>query len=643
MKWGGVVRVQNLFRLRIEADEAGQERRLTFVDDGGSERESGLAVCVQWHDHDLRPRIEPVFQDFVREYREAGHIVSPGSFLENLVHSLDAAVADLDAECLEALSFGIALCCGRGLYLLHTTSFEAGCTLDGVPQPLVSSMRVRVKDLSPSTMRGSRVWSEALVERLRLVRVFFEDEDTAGVWLAPMARPELENAAARLVVDKEPALDSAVLRGAALDSPWPDLEDASRHDRRTLSYAAIGLVIVLFGTALFGMWRWHRMGTTGGPSGAEALFSEAPDHSLESRTRAARVSAEVLDGEDGDPDRKAKRGEATAVEKGDAADPGALAILWSKRHSDWVTSSPRLAHGRVVYGCRDGNLYALDHDGEVQWEYDSGAGIGATPAVDDGRVFCGNYGGRAFAVHDDNGKEIWSVDLGAKLVASPTAGKKHVFFATQAGEIVALSKKDGKVAWRHAAGGKLRATPLAAGNDLYAPGGEGELICFKQGSGDVRWTYDAGSPVQSSPLLAEGRVVFGCKDGSVHAVSVKDGAALWSLRTKGAVQGTPGLGDDMVYVTSSDKRLYAVRLASGDVSWTFPTKAPILASPSVQDGKVYITAYDQHTYVLDAKSGRELARVRLKAPIYSSPLVAEGRIYCGSNDGTLYCMSDIRR
>jgi outer membrane protein assembly factor BamB len=628
--------VQNLFRLCIEADEAGQNQRLTFVDDGGSERESSLAVLVDWHDGELRSTLEPVFDEFIRDYRESSHIVSPGSFLERLVHALDAALGDLEAERLDAIGFGVALCCGRGLYLLHSRSFEVGCTLDGVAQPLVSSLRVRVKDLSPSTMRGSHLWSEALVERLTLVRVFFEDEDRAGVWMAPVTGGDAEAAAvARIVVDKEPAGELVGAGRGPLDSTWPDLEDFARRDRKTLSYVAVGLVVLLFGTAVFGMWRWHHMSSASTPTGAEALFSEAPDASVDARHQSARVSADVADNEDGS--RKSKD---ASLQHGDA-EPGELAILWSKRHTDWVTSSPRLAHGRVVYGCRDGNLYALDPDGQVSWEYDSGAGIGATPAVDDGRVFCGNYSGRAFAVRDKDGKEQWSVDLGAKLIASPAAGKKHVFFATQAGEIVALQKKDGKVAWRHEAGGKLRATPLAAGDDLYAPGGDGELICFKQGSGDVRWTYDAGSAVQSCPLLADGRLVFGCKDGSVHAVAVKDGASLWSLRTKGAVQGTPAFEDGLVYVTSSDKRLYAVRLKTGDVAWTFPTKAALLASPSVQDGRVYITAYDQHTYVLDAESGRELGRLRLKAPIYSSPLVAEGRIYCGSNDGTVYCMSDV--
>jgi len=495
---------------------------------------------------------------------------------------------------------------------------------------------VRVKDLSPATMRSGHLWAEALVERLRLVRVFFEDDDRATLWLAsadaaaggdPFGNdPENDP---RLVIEKQPA-NEGELAGVAVDGNWPDLDEGARRDRSTLSYVALALVVLFFGAAVFGMWRWQHAGKA---AGADGLFTEAIDGTPAPKSESGRVASEVVD-------VKHDRGRDAVAAKADIP-AGALAVLWSKHHSDWVTSSPREADGRVVYGCRDGHLYAVDHEGEVQWDYDSGAGIGATPAVDDGKVYCGNYAGRAFCVRDKDGHEAWSVDLGSRIVASAAVGDKLVFFAIQSGEVVALRKKDGKLEWRHDAGGKLRATPLADDGLLFVPAGDGGLLCFKQSSGDVKWTYDAKSPVTSSPLLSEGRLVFGCKDGSVQAIAAKDGQSLWAVRTKGAVQATPAVHKGLVFVGSADRRLYAIRAETGDIVWSFPTKAAILSSPCVQDGRVYLTAYDQHTYVVDGATGREIAKLRLKAPIYSSPLVLEGRIYCGSNDGTVYCMSDV--
>ena len=149
--------MQNLFRLRIEAAEALQNQTLTFVDGGDPERECCLAVLVQWQDRTLKPTLETLFQDFVRDYRESGSIVSPGSFLERLVHSLDAAFGRLEPELVDQIELGVVLGCGRGLYLLHSTGLETRCSTGGTPQPLQSSMRVRVKDLSPGNMRQSHL------------------------------------------------------------------------------------------------------------------------------------------------------------------------------------------------------------------------------------------------------------------------------------------------------------------------------------------------------------------------------------------------------------------------------------------------------------------------------------------------------
>jgi outer membrane protein assembly factor BamB len=430
-----------------------------------------------------------------------------------------------------------------------------------------------------------------------------------------------------LVVEKESAPDlEGVFADGDGDSAWPDLDDTPRRDRRTLSMAAIGLVVLLFGTALVGLWRWQRIGSqSSSPSGAERLFAESVDTQLEPRHESSRVAPEVVTESEGET----------------GGESGNLAIVWSKRHKDWVTSSPRLAHGHVVYGCRDGRLYAVESNGEVAWEYESGAGIGATPAVDGDRVFCGNYAGRVFAVGAKNGKQAWVAELGARIVASPVVGKKWVFVATQAGELVALQKKNGREAWRHALGGKPRLTPLAVDDHLIIPGAEDEVLCLQQKSGEIEWTYNAGATVTSSPIRVGDRVAFGSKDGGVHMVALRDGGLAWLQRTKGAVQAAPALGKDLLYV-ASDRRLVALRPQTGEVAWTFPTRAAILAAPSVADGKVYLAAYDRHTYVLDAKSGKERSRLRLKAPIFSSPLVVDGRIYVGSNDGTVYCMTASR-
>lgn len=631
--------MKNLFRSRVEADVALQNQLLSFLDEGAGDRESSLAVLVQWRDPTLRSALESVFDSFVREYRDSGTIVSPGSFLERLVQSLDASFGALEPEMQRQFEIAIALTCGRGLYLLYSNGLEAQQVCAGEATPLESSIQVRVKDLSPSNMRRGHLWSETLVERLHLVRVFIEDETHATLQL--VTRPDVvafddpfatakRPLPPKIVVDKQADLDvETLLPLAGVGSNWPNLDEAPRKDRSTLSYAALALLVLFFGTALLGMWRWQRIGSqAASPSGAERLFAESVDSGLEPRGEESRVSPEVVES-----------GDRVEVARAVPEEETPLSIVWSKQHSDWVTSSPKLADGRVVYGCRDGHLYAVDKDGAVKWEFDSGSGIGATPAVHGGRVYCGNYAGQAFALEAGNGKLRWSVELGARLVASPVTDKKRVFFASQNGELVALNQKSGKVAWQHSIGGKLRVTPLVTGKEILIPDSEGQLLCLESGSGALRWTYQAGSQVTSSPVRHQDLVLFGSKDGNVHAIGLKDGGQRWMQKTRGTVAATPALGRDFLFVGSGDKKVYALRPESGEIAWTFSTQANLLATPSVHEDRVYVAAYDRHTYILEASTGRQLAKLRLKAPIYSSPLVVDDRIYVGSNDGTLYCMS----
>ena len=56
-----------------------------------------------------------------------------------------------------------------------------------------------------------------------------------------------------------------------------------------------------------------------------------------------------------------------------------------------------MAGGRVYIGSGDGRLYVLDAaSGKKIWEFDTGAGLTASPAVADGKVVIGAQDGRLY-------------------------------------------------------------------------------------------------------------------------------------------------------------------------------------------------------------------------------------------------------
>src|SRR5262245_36728627 len=93
--------------------------------------------------------------------------------------------------------------------------------------------------------------------------------------------------------------------------------------------------------------------------------------------------------------------------RGDAAQPGAAAgtlcaapeLRWSFHAAKGIVSSPVVAGGRVLFGCDDGNVYALDaHSGELRWTFQTGDVVEAPPLVNAGGVFLGSSNGFFYAL-----------------------------------------------------------------------------------------------------------------------------------------------------------------------------------------------------------------------------------------------------
>lgn len=648
--------MRNLFRLRLETPEGFQNQLFTFLDTGDQQDDTRIAVLAEWHDRRVKMAAEPVLRQLTREYRNLD--TPAGAALEDFVLALEAACQAVPDDVRNAYELGIVLCRGRSLYVLFTSGLQPRFSLGGQPQPLQSTMRLRVKDLPVATMKRE---PGSDVSHVRLTRVFFEDEDRVVVWLdgggvdglecgTPGATPGEEPAdpeppQARIVLLKEPAPESDVLED--VDSDWPHAGDHKRRDRVTMSYAALALMVLIFATALFGMSRWQGIGEQAPVDAVSALLPEGVDSSLPP-PQASRVSADVAEmRQPGANERTAAAAQAqaaAATENGGGDTPAvALQLAWSKRHADWVTSSPQLVQGQVVYGCRDGHLYSVDASGNPRWDYDSGSGIGATPAVDGTRLYCGNYGGRAFALRALDGYELWARNLGAKIVATPAIGRSQVFFQTYSGDVVALDTKTGRVGWKVRIGGNLRARPVVTSQQLLVVSGAGDVLCLDQETGKRLWNVGLGSRVISNPLRVGSLLVLGSQDGRLHAVSLDEGAVEWQVRLSGPVNSSPATNDGKtVYVGSSDRHLYAIHVADGSLLWRYRAQGPILSKPWVESDRVYFTCYDQHTYVLDASNGAMMAKFALAAPVYSSPLVHDGRVYFGSNDGTVYCLNETR-
>jgi outer membrane protein assembly factor BamB len=87
-------------------------------------------------------------------------------------------------------------------------------------------------------------------------------------------------------------------------------------------------------------------------------------------------------------------------------------ILWRFDAEDAVFQQPTADGGRVYFGSRDGNLYAVDAvSGELVYRVPVGGPVIGPPAVSGGKVYVISVGGRLVCLSAADGRELWDWDV----------------------------------------------------------------------------------------------------------------------------------------------------------------------------------------------------------------------------------------
>jgi outer membrane protein assembly factor BamB len=176
----------------------------------------------------------------------------------------------------------------------------------------------------------------------------------------------------------------------------------------------------------------------------------------------------------------------------------------------------------VVYsGCRDSHVWAIEAEtGDLKWEYyNNGTWVIATPAIhNDTLYFTTSDTHQLIALYAINGKLLYSSNCKTYGFSSPAVADGKIYTGNFGGSMMAFEAKTGKVRWEFQ-------TPAAKANNdsIIAPNGEFNLSkIFLENSyaGNMKAMdvlYSVGS-VLSSPAVSNGMVYFGSTDSSVYAL-----------------------------------------------------------------------------------------------------------------------------
>jgi outer membrane protein assembly factor BamB len=260
------------------------------------------------------------------------------------------------------------------------------------------------------------------------------------------------------------------------------------------------------------------------------------------------------------------------------AGSAAVRMPWGHESGDFVVSSPAVVGGRVVFGSRDGHVYAVDAaTGRRLWAASAAGQVWSSPAVDRGRVYVGSADGCLYALSLASGRLLWKfATSGAAfessrfgfdrrtVVSSPAVSGGTVFVGARDGFLYAISADSGVLRWRVDHNTSWVVTsPAVAGGVVYVGSSDARFVqALDEATGRELWRTPIGGIVWSSPAISGRTVYVGDGVGRLHALDARTGTERWFFRTGESVHSSPVVAGDLVIFGSADGGVYALRTTS---------------------------------------------------------------------------------
>ncbi len=199
-----------------------------------------------------------------------------------------------------------------------------------------------------------------------------------------------------------------------------------------------------------------------------------------------------------------------------------------------VRSTPAVTQSGIYFGDFSGKFYCLDLNGKLNWKfstvgdtitpsrfsYDRKAII-SSPIIKDDVVIFGSRDGYLYALNSKTGEEKWKFDYkNSWVLSSPIIYNNMVIQGTSDARFVnAINISTGKEIWRSRTFDVVFASPTIVGDIVYIGAFDGVMYCFDAKTGKrVTPGFMTGSNILSSAVHDGKSLYFGSDDGNLYAL-----------------------------------------------------------------------------------------------------------------------------
>ncbi len=272
------------------------------------------------------------------------------------------------------------------------------------------------------------------------------------------------------------------------------------------------------------------------------------------------------------------------------------ATVWNRQVADELSAGVGSDGSTVAVVTPEGEVIALDANGEVKWRAQASSEVSVVPWVGDGVVVvrAGDY--RVQAFNAANGERIWNVQRPGPALALRAPSRMNqiqglVLAGMPGGRLMAIEPGSGAVVWEGVVAVPRGASDLERVNDVVGiPVVRGDLLCA---------------------AAYQGRVTcFNAKEG---------GRTIWANNLSSIV----GMNADDVraYVPDNRDRVHAYELQDGDTVWMQDAlRNRRLTEPGVVGSWVVVGDLDGYVHAMSGTTGELSGRLNVGGGAISAPV-----------------------
>ncbi len=230
------------------------------------------------------------------------------------------------------------------------------------------------------------------------------------------------------------------------------------------------------------------------------------------------------------------------------------------------------ADGIIYAPSNDGSLYAIDANGDLVWDFETGHYIWAQPIIAEKTIYIGSMDHFVYAISQD-GDELWSKEMTGAVASSPVLSEDSsvLYVGSISGQMVAMDPENGELIWSFDAEDSIWGNALLIEDTLYFADSDGNLYALSSDAGEILWRVQVDGAVVGGLVAFEDGFLLATDEGIVQAFSL-DGTPIWQTTPGGEIIQAPAVSDEYLVVgtINSDNLVYCFNLTGVQLWSTTP-------------------------------------------------------------------------